>query len=268
MGTDQSKALFCDFPRVPTRSIDDFVIPRDAIDADSEHAKRAEESAMELSRLSLLGIAGYGFLLKEMAMANSSGLVACQKYAACLVTGAALLGLATSCALWTRELSIRCSAIQIAILRTFVKLKNGGWPAEQQKILYEDLHNYRSNQKRKLDIARHSLFVAHVALAAGTIVTVISFALVLFALKPEPRRQTTGSDVLIEQDRISVGIDYDQAAGTFRGLVGRLRDRHTRRFQLSLQVTNVGEGALLLSAAVPARIKSQHVLFEHAVKES
>lgn len=49
MGTDQSKALFCDFPRVPTRSIDDFVIPRDAIDSDSEHAKRADESAMELS---------------------------------------------------------------------------------------------------------------------------------------------------------------------------------------------------------------------------
>src|SRR3954454_11664778 len=126
MGTDRSKALFCDFPRVPTRSIDDFRIPPDAIDSDSEHAKRAEDSAMELSRLSLLGIAGYGFLLKEMAMANSSGLAACQKYAACLLTGAALLGLATSCALATRELSIRCSAIQIAILRTFVKLKNAG----------------------------------------------------------------------------------------------------------------------------------------------
>jgi hypothetical protein len=228
MGTDQSKALFCDFPRVPTRSIDDFIIPRDAIDSDSEHAKRADESAMELSRLSLLGIADYGFLLKEMAMANSSGLVACQRYAACLVTGAALLGLATSCALWTRELSIRCSAIQIAILRTFVKLKNGGWSDEQTKILREDLHNYRSNQKRKLDIARHCLFVAHVALAAGTIVTVVSFALVLFALKPEPRKQAAESDMLIKQDRIAVGVDYDQAAGTFRGFVRGGLDRHAR----------------------------------------
>ena len=76
---------------------------------------------MELSRLALLGIAGYGFLLKEMAMANSSGLVACQRYAVCILTGAGFLGLATSFALATRELSIRCSAIQIAILRTFVK---------------------------------------------------------------------------------------------------------------------------------------------------
>lgn len=161
-------------------------------------------------------------------MANSSGLVACQRYAACLVTGAALLGLATSCALWTRELSIRCSAIQIAILRTFVKLKNGGWSDEQTKILREDLHNYRANQKRKLDIARHCLFVAHVALAAGTIVTVVSFALVLFALKPESRKQAAESDMLIKQDRVAVGVDYDQAAGTFRGLVHGGLDRHAR----------------------------------------
>jgi hypothetical protein len=168
----------------------DYAIPADAINADSEHAQRAADSAMELSRLSLIGIAGYGFLLKEMAMANSSGLLACQKYAACILAGIFFLGVATSCALYTRELTIRCSAIQIDILRTVTKLDNGDWSSANEKLLREDLETYRANQRHKLDRARHLLLSAHLALVAGTIFTVLSFGLVLFALKPEPRKQT------------------------------------------------------------------------------
>ena len=186
MRTSSPSALFCNFPRLSARSIKDFTIPPDAIDVDSDYAKRAEDSAMELARLSLLGIAGYGFLLKEMAMTSSSGLVACQKYATCILAGAILLGVATSCALYTRELSIRCSAFQINILRTVIKLDNGGWSPEETNTLREDLEDYRSNQKNKLDKARHLLFIAHLALVAGTVFTVLSFGLVLFALKPQP----------------------------------------------------------------------------------
>jgi hypothetical protein len=205
MGTDRSRALFCNFPRLSTRSVKDFEIPPDAINPDSEHAKRAEDSAMELSRLSLLGIAGYGFLLKEMAMANSSGLVACQRYAVCILAGAFFFAVATTCALGTRELSIRCSAIQIAILRTFVKLENGGWSTAEMATLNEDLEQYRSNQKNKLDIARHLLWVAHLALVAGTIFTVVSFGLVLFALKPEPKKQSLN---VFEQSLTGTVIAY------------------------------------------------------------
>ena len=189
MRTPKPSDIFCDFPRLSARSIKDYEIPAAAFDADADHAKRAEDSTIELSRLSLLGIAGYGFLLKEMAMANSAGLVACQKYAGCILAGAGLLGVATAFALWTRELSVRCSALQILILRTVVKLGNGGWSNAETATLNDELHNYRRNQKDKLDKARHCLLVAHLALIAGTIFTVISFGLVLFALRPEPKKQ-------------------------------------------------------------------------------
>jgi hypothetical protein len=209
MGADRSSARFCNFPTLSARSIKDFAIPNEVINPDSELAKRAEDSAMELSRLSLLGIAGYGFLLKEMAMTNSSGLEACQKYAACILLGAVLLGIATSCALATRELSIRCSVIQIAILRTVVKLENGGWSTRETATLNDELRDYRSNQKDKLDKARHCLWIAHLALIGGTAFTVISFGLVLFALKPEPKKQSYN---MLEQLRPS----YARVAGKQR----------------------------------------------------
>jgi len=209
MRTQKPSAVFCSFPRLSARSIKDFEIPGEAFSADADHAKRAEDSAMELSRLSLLGIAGYGFLLKEMAMASSSGLLACQKYAWCILAGAVLFGVATSCALVTRELSIRCSAIQIAILRTIVKLGNGGWSNAETATLNEDLQNYRSNQKDKLDKARHCLLAAHLALIAGTIFTVISFGLVLFALRPEPKKQSSD---MAEPSRHEVALALPAAA--------------------------------------------------------
>ena len=170
------------FPRLATRSIRDFCIPDDALKPDSEHAKRADDSAMELSRLSLLGIAGYGFLLKGTAMAGGSGLAACQKYAWCLISGAALLAVATSCALATRELSVRCSTLQIAILRTFTKLENGGWSDSEVSILKLELENYRVDQRNKLKVARQCLRIAHLSLAAGAVLTVVSFGLILNAV--------------------------------------------------------------------------------------
>src|SRR5580658_2406601 len=179
-----------DFPTLPTRSLKDFLIPDEAISSDADHSERAEDAAMELSRLSLLGIAGYGFLLKEIAMGNSSGLAACQRYAACLLVGAALLAICTSCALAlaTRELSIRCSAIQISILRTFAKLENGGWSNDEIETLKKYLEANRSLQRTNLNIAKWTLRVAHIALAVGAIATIISFGLVLLALRPEPEK--------------------------------------------------------------------------------
>jgi hypothetical protein len=190
MTTKLSENVPAGFPRLPTRSIKDFEIPENALKPDSDHATRADTSAMELSRLSLLGIAGYGFLLKEMAMPNSSAMAACQRYAWCLLMGAALLAIATSCALATRELSIRCSGIQIAILRTFTKLENGGWSDTEVATLEDELRDYRLDQRQKLNIARRCLRFAHFSLAGGAIATVISFGLVLFSLMPEAKQQS------------------------------------------------------------------------------
>jgi hypothetical protein len=165
---------------VAARSVSDFKIPDDAIRADADLSRRMDECAMELVRLSLLGIAGYGFLIREIAGIHG-GLAACKNNAALLVSGAACFAVTLCFAFVSRELQVRCSGIQIAILRTFGKLENqtGGWSRGEIEILKSSLTSYRVEQKRKLEWNRHCMRGAHVFLAAGAIIIVICFAVVL-----------------------------------------------------------------------------------------
>jgi len=166
---------------VAARSVNDFRIPDEAIRADADVSRRMDECAMELVRLSLLGIAGYGFLIKEIAVGIAGGLAACKNNAALLVSGAACFAITLCFAFVSRELQVRCSGIQIAILRTFGKLENQTdvWSPGEIEILKSSLTSYRAEQRKKLEWNRYSIRAAHVFLAAGAIITVICFAVVL-----------------------------------------------------------------------------------------
>ncbi len=183
------------FPPLPTRCIKDFQIPDDAIHADAELSKRMDECAMQLVRLSLLGIAGYGFLIKEIAVGSTSGLEACQKSAIFIIGGAACLVLSLGLAFWARELQVRCSGLQIAILRTFGKLENGGWSEDQVGTLKASLKSYRAEQRNKLDWNRRSMRMAHMLLAIGAASAVVCFFVVLRELKPESKSERAAISV-------------------------------------------------------------------------
>jgi hypothetical protein len=170
-------------PSLPARSLADVTVPDDALKPDSELGKRTEEAAMELARWALLGIAGYGFLLKEMAMPNSEALRACQKYWFVLLVGLILLGFAAACALVSKERTILCSTFQVVIFRTLKKIENGGWSESEETLLKEDLGYFRSAQKKNVAINKWFLQFAHCFLVAGTVVTVICFGLVILSLK-------------------------------------------------------------------------------------
>lgn len=172
-----------DFPSIPARSLDDLSIPDDAMRIDNELAKRSDESAMDLAKWALLGIAGYGFLLKEMALPNRAGLLTCQKYAVFLITGASLLALAAAFALGSKERLIRCAVYQMNILRSLKKLGNGGWSEQQTATLHNDLTRYRTEQKKNIVIASRCLRLAHFLLAAGAIATVVCFVLIILSMK-------------------------------------------------------------------------------------
>jgi hypothetical protein len=179
------KTTHLEFPKLTTatRSIKDFQIPGDAINADAELGKRTDECTMELLRLSLLGIAGYGFLLKEMAIGSPTGLAACQKHPILLLTGAGLLAITAGATLLTREWLVRCSTIQIMILRTFAKIENGGWSKDENNELTDSINSFRAEQRTKLMWTKYSLRIAHWSLTLGAVVTVVSFGVVLLALK-------------------------------------------------------------------------------------
>lgn len=50
-----------------------------------------------------------------------------------------------------------------------------------------------------------------------------------------------GSDVLVYQDRVAVGVDRDKTGGPRRGFVGLLHQLHARRFQPPLEFADVSE---------------------------
>lgn len=171
------------FPSLPARSLEDLSIPFDAMNLDNELAKRSDEAAIDLAKWALLGIGGYGFLLKEMVLPNSAGLLACQRYAGFFITGASLLAAAAAFALGSKERLIRCAVLQMYILRSLKKLGNGGWSEQEAAVLKKDLASYRTVQKKNITIASLWLRLAHGCLAAGAVVTVICFGLVVFSVK-------------------------------------------------------------------------------------
>lgn len=177
------KVIENEFPKLPARSLEDLRIPEDAIKLDNEIAKRSDGAAMDLAKWALLGVAGYGFLLKEVAMSSPSALLACQKFGAALIVGAFLLAASAGLALVSKERLIRCSVIQMYILRILKKLNNGGWSEQQTSILEKELANRREIQKKNIVLAERCLRYAHWLLGIGAFVTVLCFALVLFSMR-------------------------------------------------------------------------------------
>jgi hypothetical protein len=51
---------------IPSRSIEDIELPEHAYKADFDMGKRGQDFSKELVRFSLFGVAGYGFLIKEI----------------------------------------------------------------------------------------------------------------------------------------------------------------------------------------------------------
>jgi hypothetical protein len=182
--SDHPKAF--QFPPVPARCVKDFEIPNEAIHADAELSKRMDECAMQLVRLSLLGIAGYGFLIKEI-VAGSGGAMLTTPGSVLLFTGAACFAVALAFAFWSRELQVRCSGIQIIILRTFGKLENGGWSEGEIDTLERSLVSYREEQKDKLDRNRRCMRAAHLLLVAGAVSAVLCFGVVLMHINPDSK---------------------------------------------------------------------------------
>src|SRR5690606_27380990 len=74
--------------------------------------------------------------------------------------------------------------------------------------------------------------------------------------------------VLIDEDRVAVGVDDDEARGSRRGLVGGGRRLDAETSQLALKLADVGELGELVAGRVPAGVEGQDVALEHALKQA
>ena len=75
------------------------------------------------------------------------------------------------------------------------------------------------------------------------------------------------SDVLIDEDRVSVGVQRDKTGGTRGALIGLVHQLHALGLQLALEFAHVGKRGELLGALVPAGVEGQDVALEHPLEQ-
>src|SRR5687768_13040003 len=79
--------------------------------------------------------------------------------------------------------------------------------------------------------------------------------------------QAVGSDVLIHEDRVAVGVDDGEAGRAGRLLIGLGRELNTCRPETPLQLAHVRESGHRPGILVPAVVERQDVPVEHALKQ-
>ncbi len=119
--------------RIPARKLSDITLPADTYNADFQLTDRYQAFSTELIRLSLLGIAGYGFLIANVVLKSDENLNILAGQSMALGAGVVFLGLTTALALAHRFFSTGCLAYQISILRTLTRLDGSHWTAEERE---------------------------------------------------------------------------------------------------------------------------------------
>src|SRR5438045_192293 len=79
------------------------------------------------------------------------------------------------------------------------------------------------------------------------------------------RPVTDHSDVLIDKNRIPVGVHHEKTGGPRRVLICFVHHLHALRLELALQFAHVCESNSFLGVAVPAGVEGQNILVEHAL---
>jgi hypothetical protein len=173
--------------RIPARSLVDVELSEETFKADFDLTSFYQAFSAELLRLSLLGIAGYGFLLSELLpkqegfSANLWDIDNSERYTWMLGIGVVCLGLSAAAALAHRFFSTDCLSHQITILRLLKRSASPNWTEEERKIDVERLGRERDEQHADLRRCRRLLVASASLLFLGAIAVALTFAATLFS---------------------------------------------------------------------------------------
>lgn len=174
--------------RHPARSIDDMKIPDEAWKPDFEIADRYQTFSTEIMRVALLGIAGFGFLISEIAMKQYDKF--CDKVASLAwleILAVSCLGLSLACALIHRFFSTSCLYYQVQIGRGLKRAENESkqWTETELENEKGFITKFRDEQRINSTKSHKILVTSAVLLAVGYVGIVIIFCFFLeaFALK-------------------------------------------------------------------------------------
>lgn len=155
--------------RTAAKSLLDVDIPESAWKADFDIVDRYQCLGNELMRIALLGLAGFGFLIKEILPKDKPLAESCSL----LMLIASLFIIACiACVLFHRFKSTECLYCQILIMRSLKRLENNHWnevEIKQEKVFIEST---RVNQ-------RQDSFLAHCSLIAAAVCFVIALLFIM-----------------------------------------------------------------------------------------
>jgi hypothetical protein len=165
--------------------LSDIPLSKDTYEVDLAVLDRYQAFSAELLRLALLGLAGYGFLIANVAMELGDppgkmvlGSLFAARYP--LGLGAVLLALAAICALGHRYFSTDSVTHHVRRLRLCKRIEALGGAPEAAQLTAIMRHESESLHK-DLNRCRWLLVGSGIFLLGGTVCVACSFALTLFS---------------------------------------------------------------------------------------
>lgn len=142
----------------------DVDIPEASWKADFDVVERYQSFANEMMRISLLGIAGYGFLIKEICMKDRQFYSMLQVLKSSFGIGAICFLVTLIFSLAHRFTSTACLYYQVQIMRGLKRLENPHWSDEEKKDELLFIENCRKRQREISNTSHYILITASVDL--------------------------------------------------------------------------------------------------------
>lgn len=168
---------------------------KEECEADFIVVDRYQLFSTELLRLSLLGIAGYGFLIANIVLKVSTngeyvlfGPFSESRTVWTLTIGATALGLSAATALGHRYFSTDCITHFVRRLRANKQCNKLPEGSPERKILDEIIKEERNSLEKDVEICRWLLGAASLFLVIGAICVALAFAFTLSGAR-EPKSQ-------------------------------------------------------------------------------
>jgi hypothetical protein len=162
---------------IAAKTIADLELDEKVYKPDFEIATRFQGFSKELVRISLLGLALYGSLVK-LAIERGFAAMPLQKIVG--LCGLVAFAVCAGCALWHGLLSSRCLHHQLVISRYFGRLERGRWDECAKEAFREEIRRQQMEQRAVLITGNWYLVVATGTLIVGAAMVCLCSILVLF----------------------------------------------------------------------------------------
>lgn len=163
----------------------DIKLPEDAYKADFELGKRYHDFVKDVIRFSLLGIAGYAFLIEHVVGTPRVALMGRGAMPVIVIAGILVLSIAAGLGLYLGHLNRGCLDMQVKILRLLQRRESRHWtdptlssPADVSKWTNSsesDLRFLRTCQSQTLDRMHRVQMITVWLLIFGIVVTAFVF---------------------------------------------------------------------------------------------